>query len=108
MTEAGSRVELMVQSVSPALARRIALAAQGFGRRSAATPGIRQLDALVNRVELLQIDSVNVFERSHYMPAARSADRRPRGPLHRVLGARGVVPSTGHLAAVRLADAALS
>ncbi|MFC5929562.1 winged helix-turn-helix domain-containing protein [Cryobacterium melibiosiphilum] len=57
------------QSVSPALARRIALAAQGFGRSGVATPGIRQLDALVNRLELLQIDSVNVFERSHYMPA---------------------------------------
>ncbi|MCU1408747.1 MAG: hypothetical protein JWM23_827 [Microbacteriaceae bacterium] len=69
----------MVQTVSPALARRIALAAQGFGRAPDRTggirqpgirqPGIRQLDALVNRLGLLQIDSVNVFERSHYMPA---------------------------------------
>src|SRR5680860_359611 len=59
----------MKQTVSAALARRIALAAQGFGRGSGATPGIRQLDALVNRLGLLQIDSVNVFERSHYMPA---------------------------------------
>jgi uncharacterized protein YcaQ len=59
----------MPQSVSPALARRIALAAQGFGRAPGVTPGIRQLDALVNRLQLLQIDSVNVFERSHYMPA---------------------------------------
>ncbi|MCY7286697.1 MAG: winged helix DNA-binding domain-containing protein [Cryobacterium sp.] len=59
----------MVQTISPALARRIALGAQGFGRRAGATPGIRQLDGLVKRLELLQIDSVNVFERSHYMPA---------------------------------------
>jgi len=60
----------MVQSVSPALARRVALAAQGFGSRPAnAAPGIRQLGAMVNRLGLLQIDSVNVFERSHYMPA---------------------------------------
>jgi len=60
----------MVHTVSAALARRVALAAQGFGARSTATtPGIRQLHALVNRLGLLQIDSVNVFERSHYMPA---------------------------------------
>ena len=62
----------MVPTVSPvsaALARRIALAAQGFGARPTTSVGIRQLTALVNRVELLQIDSVNVFERSHYMPA---------------------------------------
>ena len=59
----------MVTTVSPALARRIALAAQGFGARPGPSVGIRQLTALVNRLELLQIDSVNVFERSHYMPA---------------------------------------
>lgn len=64
----------MVQTLSPALARRVALAAQGFGRpapvagRTAAV-GIRQLTALVERLALLQIDSVNVFERSHYLPA---------------------------------------
>lgn len=54
--------------LSPALARRIALAAQGFGRPRSATPGTRQLNALIDRVEVLQIDSVNVFERSHYLP----------------------------------------
>ncbi|RNE63785.1 winged helix-turn-helix domain-containing protein [Cryobacterium tepidiphilum] len=59
----------MVNSVSPALARRIALAAQGFGRSPAGPVGIRRLDALIRRLGLLQIDSVNVFERSHYLPA---------------------------------------
>ena len=63
----------MLQTISPALARRIALVAQGFGRPpaapGAASPGIRQLGALVERLGLLQIDSVNVFERSHYVPA---------------------------------------
>ncbi|WP_130176136.1 winged helix-turn-helix domain-containing protein [Cryobacterium sp. SO1] len=59
----------MVQTISPALARRIALTAQGFGGTSAPAPGIRQLGALVERLGLLQIDSVNVFERSHYVPA---------------------------------------
>ncbi|UOE45701.1 winged helix-turn-helix domain-containing protein [Agromyces larvae] len=59
----------MLDSVSPALARRIALAAQGFGRASPAEPGTRALAGLLDRLSLLQIDSVNVFERSHYLPA---------------------------------------
>jgi uncharacterized protein YcaQ len=58
----------MTQTISPALARRVALAAQGFGRSGAATVGTRQLNALIDRINVLQIDSVNVFERSHYLP----------------------------------------
>ncbi|MFC6354961.1 winged helix-turn-helix domain-containing protein [Luethyella okanaganae] len=58
----------MVQSLSPELARRIALAAQGFGRAQSTAPGTRQLNQLIARLGLLQIDSVNVFERSHYLP----------------------------------------
>lgn len=59
----------MVEQLSPALARRIALAAQGFGRPRPAAVGTRQLNGLMDRINLLQIDSVNVFERSHYLPA---------------------------------------
>ncbi|RZU65899.1 hypothetical protein EV379_2238 [Microterricola gilva] len=58
----------MVDTVSAASARRIALAAQGFARPRPATVGTRQLNALIERVGLLQLDSVNVFERSHYLP----------------------------------------
>lgn len=58
----------MVDSISAAQARRIALAAQGFGRAPAAATGVRQLRSAVSRLGLLQLDSVNVFERSHYLP----------------------------------------
>ncbi|AWB88006.1 winged helix-turn-helix domain-containing protein [Mycetocola zhujimingii] len=58
----------MTNSLSPSLARRIALAAQGFGRPRPAVVGTRQLNAAIERAEVLQIDSVNVFERSHYLP----------------------------------------
>jgi uncharacterized protein YcaQ len=58
----------MSESVTPALARRIALAAQGFGRADASLAGTRQLTLLLRRLGLLQIDSVNVYERSHYLP----------------------------------------
>ncbi|TFD88052.1 winged helix-turn-helix domain-containing protein [Cryobacterium lactosi] len=76
----------MVQTISPALARRIALAAQGFGRPAAPAPGIRQLGALVDRLGLLQIDSVNVFERSHYMPAFSRLGPYDKAQLDRLSG----------------------
>ncbi len=56
-------------SLSAAAARRIALAAQGFGRpRPSRPPGTRQIRELVTRLGALQLDSVNVFSRAHYMP----------------------------------------
>lgn len=57
----------MVDSVSPAQARRIALAAQGLGRPRGPV-GTRQLNLALQRLAVLQLDSVNVFERSHYLP----------------------------------------
>ncbi|MDF1479454.1 crosslink repair DNA glycosylase YcaQ family protein [Leifsonia sp. H3M29-4] len=57
----------MVESISAEQARRIALAAQGFGRPPA-TVGTRQLNLALKRLAVLQLDSVNVFERSHYLP----------------------------------------
>jgi uncharacterized protein YcaQ len=60
-----------VTALSPSTARRIALAAQGFGaaeRGGAREPGLAQVTAMVRRLGLLQLDSVNVFCRAHYMP----------------------------------------
>jgi hypothetical protein len=57
------------RELSLASARRIALAAQGFGRpRPARPPSVNQIATLVSRLGVLQLDSVNVFSRSHYMP----------------------------------------
>jgi uncharacterized protein YcaQ len=59
----------MKETISLALARRIALAAQGFAdRRPVGTIGRRQLARTVSRTGLLQIDSVSAVVRAHYMP----------------------------------------
>jgi len=57
--------------LSLAAARRIALAAQGFSpgsRPAGREPGLAAITAAVRRLGLLQLDSVNVFCRAHYMP----------------------------------------
>ena len=49
-------------------ARRIALAAQGLGKRPARPPSRDKLAAAIEALGLLQIDSVNVVSRAHYLP----------------------------------------
>ena len=49
-------------------ARRIALAAQGFGPPKPARATKRHLLSTIQRLGLLQIDSVNVLVRAHYFP----------------------------------------
>lgn len=79
----------MATTLSAALARRIALAAQGFGRAPTATKGIRQLRSVVSRLGLLQLDSVNVFERSHYLPVFARLGAYNKTDLDRLVFERG-------------------
>ena len=73
--------------ISAASARRIALAAQGFGvPRPASPPGLRQLTRLVRSLGVLQLDSVNVFCRSHYMPVFSRLGPYDRALLDRIAG----------------------
>ena len=49
-------------------ARRIALAAQGFTDRPHTTPTMATFDRTLARTGVLQVDSVNVLQRAHFMP----------------------------------------
>jgi uncharacterized protein YcaQ len=57
-----------MDSISNAEAKLIALAAQGFAEPRPRKPTIEHLKAVIERLRLIQIDSVNVMARAHYMP----------------------------------------
>jgi uncharacterized protein len=75
------------RKLTVARARRIALAAQGFDRPRPTRPAsLNQIEALVGRLGVLQLDSVNVFSRSHYMPVFSRLGPYDRARLDRIAG----------------------
>jgi hypothetical protein len=79
-----------VTTLSTSQARRIALAAQGFLDQPHDQPTMRTLARTVERTGVLQVDSVNVLQRAHFLPLysrmgsydvdllARASARKPR------------------------------
>jgi uncharacterized protein YcaQ len=75
-------------SLSRAQARRIALAAQGFLDKPHETPTMRTLARTVERTGVLQVDSVNVLTRAHYMPLYSRMGAYDAGLLERAATGR--------------------
>jgi uncharacterized protein YcaQ len=71
-----------VIDLSAAQARRIALAAQGFGEALPDAPARRHFRKAARRLGVIQIDSVNVVTRTHYLPAFSRAGAYDRELLH--------------------------
>jgi uncharacterized protein YcaQ len=67
--------------VSTHEARRLALRAQGFYDPMPAQPKRAALRRVLERIKLLQIDSVNVLVRSHYLPLFSRVGPYPRDLL---------------------------
>lgn len=103
-TESISSPTMTTQSLSLAQARRIAIAAQGLDRRrpasSVAPVTMRSLTATIDRIHLLQIDSVNVLARAHLMPLFARLGPYDHGLLERSTSAapRRLIEAWAHAA----------
>jgi len=77
-------LSLKIERISLPAARRIALAAQGFGAKRPPQPRKAHIRGVLDRVHLYQIDSVNVLIRAHYLPSFSRLGSYDRADFDRV------------------------
>jgi uncharacterized protein YcaQ len=94
-----------VRELRAAQARRVALAAQGFTDPRHTVPTMRTLDRTLRRTGVLQVDSVNVLQRAHFMPlwsrmGAYDPDLLARAQVGRARTPRRLVEYWAHVQAL--------
>ena len=85
--------------IGSAEARRLALASLGFGRVKPARAGVAHVRATAARLSAIQIDSVNVLARAHYVPTFSRYGPYPASALDDLAhGTRELFEYWGHAA----------
>ncbi|TWC28619.1 hypothetical protein FBY03_13545 [Pseudomonas sp. SJZ079] len=79
----------MTLSLSLREARRLALVAQGFTGRRPCTVKLAHVTGLIERLGVLQIDSVNALVRSHYLPLFSRLGPYEQGLLEQAAWSQG-------------------
>jgi uncharacterized protein len=74
--------------VSAIQVRSLALAAQGLASRRPARPAVSHLRGLADRLHALQLDTVNVLVRAHYLPLFSRVGPYPMAALDRLVNVR--------------------
>jgi len=88
-----------MSDLSSAEARRLALSALGFGARKPARAGAAHVRATAQRLGAIQIDSVNVLARAHYLPTFSRYGPYPMSALDDLAhGKRELFEYWGHAA----------
>jgi uncharacterized protein YcaQ len=77
-----------LQTLSRVQARRVALVAQGFRDPRHTVPTMRTFGRTLGRTGVLQVDSVNVLQRAHYMPLFSRMGPYDTGMLERAASGR--------------------
>jgi uncharacterized protein YcaQ len=85
--------------LSASEARRLALASLGFGAKKPARAGIAHVRATAARLSAIQIDSVNILARAHYLPTFSRYGPYPMSALDTIAhGRRELFEYWGHAA----------
>ncbi len=93
-----------MRTLTLAQARRIAVGAQGLDRARPGRVDVRHFRSVLNRLKVVQLDSVNVAVRAHYMPFFSRLGSYDRDALDRWINGPEVFEYWAHVASILPSD----